>query len=116
MVGFGIQTGVCAACDYVEDAYAASDYAASAVSGLAALENLFASFLPLAAKSMYDGLGFQWASSLLAFLALLITIGPAVFVWKGRWYRERSPFMSSGGQSGQHITVSGQQRDYEQGG
>ena len=54
--------------------------------------------VPLAAQSMYTNLGFQWASTLLAFLALLLGLAPIVFVWKGRWFREKSPFMQSGGE------------------
>ena len=99
MVGFGIQTVVSAVADYVEDAYAASNYAASAVSGVAAGENIVAGLLPLATLQMYERLGFQWASSLLGFLALVLSFAPVVLVWKGRWFRERSPFMESGGRS-----------------
>lgn len=93
MVGFGIQIVISAAADYVVDAYAASDYAGSAISAVACVENIFAGFLPLAAQSMYTDLGYQWASSLLAFLAILLSLAPVMFVWKGRWFRSRSPFM-----------------------
>lgn len=109
MVGFGIQTVVNAACDYLEDSYASSDYAASVVSALAFLENIFGSFLPLASQSMYTNLGFQWASSLLGFLALLISCGPVIFAWKGRSIRTRSKFMASGGFSEPRFAISGQQ-------
>jgi MFS family permease len=98
MVGFGIMTVVSAVCDYITDAYAASNYAGSAIGAVAFGENNVAAFLPLAAQSMYTNLGFQWASTLLAFLALLLGLAPIVFVWKGRWFREKSPFMQSGGE------------------
>lgn len=98
MVGFGIMTVVTAVADYITDAYAASDYAGSAISAVAFGENNVAAFLPLAAQSMYTNLGFQWASTLLAFLALLLGVAPLVFIWKGRWFREKSPFMQSGGE------------------
>lgn len=110
MVGFGIQTVVAAACDYLEDAYADSDYAATAVGALAFLENIFGSFLPFASMSMYTHLGFQWASTLLGLVAVLISVGPMLFTWKGQWFRQRSPFMSSGGLSAPGLTISGQQR------
>lgn len=100
MVGAGIQIVVSAVADYVVDAYAASNYAASAISAVAALENLVAGFLPLATMSMYDTLGFQWASSTLGFIALVLSFIPVVLVWKGRLLRARSPFMLSGGKSG----------------
>ncbi|KAK5164599.1 uncharacterized protein LTR77_009805 [Saxophila tyrrhenica] len=99
MVGFGIQTVVSAVADYIEDAYAVSGYAASAISGVAAGENIVAAFLPLATQRMYTSLGFQWASSLLGFVAVVLSFAPVVFVWKGRELRGRSPFMRSGGQT-----------------
>ena len=99
MVGFGIQTVVSAVADYIEDSYAVFNYAASAISGVAAGENLVAGFLPLATQKMYRELGFQWASSLLGFLALVLSFAPVVFVWKGKVFRARSPFMLSGGQT-----------------
>lgn len=108
MVGAGIQTVVCAACDYLEDAYASSDYGATAVSALAFLENIFGSFLPFAAHSMYKTLGFQWASSLVGILALIISFGPLLFLFKGRWFRDRSDFMSSNGSSAPGVALSGQ--------
>ncbi|EMC92033.1 hypothetical protein BAUCODRAFT_115307 [Baudoinia panamericana UAMH 10762] len=98
MVGFGIQLVVSAVADYILDAYAASNYAGSAVSAVAAGENVVAGILPLAAQSMYTELGFQWASTLLACLALLLSLAPVVFIWKGRWFREKSPFMRAGQQ------------------
>jgi MFS family permease len=97
MVGFGIMTVVTAVADYITDAYAASDYAGSAISAVAFGENNVAAFLPLAAQSMYTNLGFQWASTLLGFLALMLGVAPLVFIWKGKWFREKSPFMQSGG-------------------
>ena len=98
MVGFGIQVVVSAVADYITDAYAPSDYAGSAVSAVAAGENVVAAFLPLAAQSMYTNLGFQWASTLLGLLALLLSFAPVIFIWKGRQLRARSPFMQAGGQ------------------
>lgn len=106
MVGAGIQMVVSAVCDYITDAYAASDYAGSAISAVAAGENVVAAFLPLAAQSMYTKLGFQWASTLLALCAMVLSVAPVVFIWKGRWFRERSPFMLSGGQAGKGAVLS----------
>ena len=100
MVGFGIQIVVSAVADYIEDAYAASNYAASAISGIAAGENLVAGFLPLATKRMYTQLGYRWASTLLGFIGLVLSFAPVVFIWRGRSFRERSPFMLSGGKTG----------------
>lgn len=96
LVGFGIQVVVSAVADYITDAYAASNYAGSAISAVAAVENMVAGFLPLSAQSMYTNLGFQWASILLGLLAFLLSFAPVVFIWKGRQFREKSPFMQAG--------------------
>ncbi|KAM3423364.1 hypothetical protein BST61_g800 [Cercospora zeina] len=99
MVGFGIQIVVCVIADYVVDLYAASDYAGSAIAAVVVGEQIVAAALPLTEASMYTNLGFQWASSLLGFIALLLSITPLLFIWQGRKLRERSPFMRSSGQS-----------------
>lgn len=96
MVGCGIQIIVSSIGDYVVDAYAASGCAGSAIGAVAAGENIVAATLPLSAAAMYTNVGFQWASSLWGFLALLLSFIPVVFVWKGRLLRARSPFMQSG--------------------
>lgn len=91
MVGFGMFCSTSAVTTYVVDSYA--KYAASAVAGIAFLENLLAAFLPLATQSMYRTLGFQWASSLLGFLALALSFIPLVLLRYGQRIRMRSPFM-----------------------
>lgn len=100
MVGFGIQIVVSAVADYVTDAYADSGKAGSAISAVAATEDVVAGFLPLATQSMYTNLGFNWASTLLGLIALLISFAPVVFIWKGQQLRERSEYMKSAGKSG----------------
>ena len=90
LIGFASIVIVNAASIYVTDAY--SDYAASAIAAVAFGENTLAAFLPLAAKPMYNRLGYQWASSLLAFVALALTLAPIALLWKGQTIRSRSKF------------------------
>lgn len=90
-VGFGMFSVVSAVTGYILDSYA--KYAASAVAGVAFLENFFAAFLPLATQSMYRNLGFNWASSLLGFLALALSFIPLVLQAKGKTIRAKSTFM-----------------------
>lgn len=90
-VGFGMFCCTTAVTGYLLDAYA--KYAASAIAGAVFLENAFAAFLPLATQSMYRTLGFQWAGSLLGFLALALSLVPVVLVVYGRSIRSKSPFM-----------------------
>ncbi|KAL4930806.1 Aldehyde/histidinol dehydrogenase [Aspergillus undulatus] len=92
MVGVGSVLVVTGVSDYVVDAY--SEYAGSAIGAVATGENIFSAFLPLATMSMYNNLRFQWASTLLAFISLVLSLVPtAMFVW-GREVRVRSPFMT----------------------
>ncbi|KAH7128479.1 MFS multidrug transporter-like protein [Dendryphion nanum] len=92
LVGFGMFTVVSAVSSYILDCY--GNYAASAVAGVAFLENAFAAFLPLATQSMYRSLGFGWASSLLGFLALGLSGIPVVLIIWGDRVREKSRFMN----------------------
>ncbi|KAF1993723.1 MFS general substrate transporter [Amniculicola lignicola CBS 123094] len=94
-VGFGMFTVVSAVTGYILDSY--SKYAASAIAGCAFLENSFAAFLPLATQSMYRGMGFNWASSMLGFAALGLSFIPLVLQSYGGVIRERSVFMRSAG-------------------
>lgn len=91
MTSFGVTVVMQAIMMYITDAYA--KYAASASAAVCFGENIFAAFLPLAAQSMYTNLGFQWASSLLGFIALTLSFAPIILVWKGKFIRASSPFM-----------------------
>lgn len=88
LVGYASMVIVTAVSIYVTDSYAG--FAASAIAAVAFGENIFAAFLPLAAKPMYVRLGYEWASSLLAFVALALTLAPIILLWKGRTIRARS--------------------------
>ncbi|KAI9925845.1 hypothetical protein MW887_005651 [Aspergillus wentii] len=88
LVGYASMIIVNTATIYVTDAY--PGYAASAIAAVAFGENTFAAFLPLAAKPMYVRLGYAWASSLLGFVALVLTLAPVVLLWKGRTIRAKS--------------------------
>ncbi|KAL9629053.1 MAG: hypothetical protein Q9204_005497 [Flavoplaca sp. TL-2023a] len=90
-VGFAIMVVITAVDLYIADAY--MKYAGSAIAAVALGENLFAAWLPLAAKSMYTTLGFQWASSLLGFVAVGLTAAPMVLWWKGEVIRGKSKFI-----------------------
>ncbi len=91
LIGFGSMTVMQAIMMYITDAY--ERYAASASAAVCFGENIFAAFLPLASASMYTNLGFQWASSLLGFVALVMSFAPVVLLFKGRSIRKRSPYM-----------------------
>ena len=91
LIGYASMVIVTAVSIYVTHSYAG--FAASAIAAIAFGENLFAAFLPLATKAMYEDLGYQWASSLLGSAALTLTLAPIVLLWKGPAIRGKSKMM-----------------------
>ena len=102
LIGFAVMVIVTTCATYATDSYA--KFAGSAVSCLAFGESMFAAWLPLATKQMYTKLGFHWASSLLGFVALLLTIAPVVLWFKGTAIRKKSAFMK---RASYHEAVNG---------
>lgn len=91
LVGLGTTAVVISIANYLVDAY--SKYAASALAAVGLAENLSIAFLPLASSALYTGLGFQWASTLLGLVSLVLVATPFVVIRWGREIRARSPFM-----------------------
>jgi len=92
LVGFGIYEIYMAVVNYLADAY--EKYAASALSAASLGRNTFGAFLPLASQSLFPNLGFHWASSLLGFIGLALSVVPVILLLKGPEIRLHSPFMS----------------------
>ncbi|TQW00250.1 MFS multidrug transporter [Cordyceps javanica] len=90
LVGFASMVIINSASIYITDSY--STFAASAIAAVAFGENVFAAFLPLAAKPMYERLGHDWASSLLGFVGLLLTLAPLLLLCNGKKIRSKSTF------------------------
>ncbi|KAL4802252.1 Aldehyde/histidinol dehydrogenase [Aspergillus unguis] len=88
MVGTGSVLVVTGVTDYVVDAY--SQYAGSAIGAVATGENIFSAFLPLATQSMYNTLGYNWASTLLAFVSLFLSLVPTLMFFFGSTVRARN--------------------------
>ena len=76
--------------NYVTDAYMI--FAASAMSATSICRSVFGAVLPLAARPMYQKLGIPWASSLLGFLSLGMSIIPFAFIKYGDRLRANSTF------------------------
>jgi len=68
------------------------DYSASALAALGLVRNLAGGGFPLFGQQMYRTLGYEWASTLLGFLAMLLIPIPFVFSKYGRSLRLRSPW------------------------
>lgn len=88
--GIGFLLIFIALLNYVTDAY--EIFAASAMAATSACRSIFGAVLPIAARPMYNSLGIAWASSLLAFLSLGMSIIPFAFIKYGDRIRANSKF------------------------
>lgn len=75
---------------YTEDAY--KTFSASALAGIGLIRNLFGAVFPLFAHGLFTELGYEWAGTLLAGLALVLVPIPFVLSRYGRVLREKSPW------------------------
>ncbi|KAI4284302.1 MAG: hypothetical protein L6R38_001506 [Xanthoria sp. 2 TBL-2021] len=90
LTGFGLLAIFLQSLNYLVDAYLM--FAASAIAANTFLRSLCGAIFPLFATYMFNGLGVQWAGSLLGFVALALVPIPVIF-WKyGARIRARSSF------------------------
>ncbi|KAL5410931.1 hypothetical protein PMIN03_005172 [Paraphaeosphaeria minitans] len=88
--GFGIWTIFLALLNYIIDAYLM--FAASAVAGNTFMRSLFAGAFPLFSTYMFNGMGIQWASTLLGCIATVMVPMPFLFFIYGKKIRAKSTF------------------------
>ena len=88
--GIGFMLIFMALLNYITDAY--EIFAASAMAATSCCRSVFGALLPLAATPMYDKLGVAWASTLLGFLSLAMSIIPFAFIRYGDRIRANSKF------------------------
>lgn len=85
---------VVATIDYMIASY--GPYSASATGGNGFSRDLLAGIAAMYATPMYEHIGhrykLEWPTTILGFLAILVTIPIYVFYWKGPAIRERSKF------------------------
>ncbi|CAO1618492.1 unnamed protein product [Sympodiomycopsis kandeliae] len=93
LLGFALLYVFLGLFNYIVDAYLAN--AASALSSNTVVRSAFGAGFPLFAKQMYARLGTQWASTLLAFLALLMLPIPFVLYKFGPRIRSWSKHAAS---------------------
>ncbi|KAH7920091.1 MFS general substrate transporter [Leucogyrophana mollusca] len=94
LLGWSICCIFLALFNYIIDAYLF--VAASALASNTVVRSLFGAGFPLFATQMYVRLGPQWASSLIGFIALLLTPIPFVLVKYGPTLRLKSKYAPSG--------------------
>ncbi|KAF2227843.1 major facilitator superfamily domain-containing protein [Elsinoe ampelina] len=93
-VGFGFIFLYNAANNYLVDSY--QHQAASALAAKTFIRSFWGASVVLFTEQMYDRLGYQWASTLLAFIGLACCAIPYVFFFKGAAIRRHSKFAYSG--------------------
>jgi len=88
--GLGIYIVILAILNYVVDSY--QTFSASALAGVILVRNVVGAGFPLFATQMYERLGLEWASSLLAFLSILMIPIPWIWFMYGEKLRLKSPW------------------------
>jgi DHA1 family multidrug resistance protein-like MFS transporter len=88
--GFGLLSIFLQSLNYLIDAYLM--FAASAIAANTFLRSLAGAGFPLFATYMFNGMGIQWAGTLLGCVALLLVPIPVVFYYYGERIRRRSAF------------------------
>lgn len=76
--------------NYLTDAYLI--FSASAMAAASMCRSIWGATLPLAAKDMYAALGSQWATSILGFAAVGMSVIPFLFLRYGEKIRAGSKF------------------------
>lgn len=90
LTGFGLLAIFLQALNYLVDAYLM--FAASAIAANTFLRSLCGAAFPLFARQMFEGMGIQWASTLLGCLAALLVPVPVWFYLRGAKIREKSAY------------------------
>jgi hypothetical protein len=88
--GLGIFVVILSILDYIVDSY--QTYSESALAGVVLIRNVVGAGFPLFATQMYEKLGYEWASSLLAFLSVPLIAIPWLWFHYGERLRQASPF------------------------
>lgn len=88
--GFGLMSIFLQSLNYLVDAYLM--FAASAIAGNTFLRSLCGAGFPLFARQMFDGMGIQWASTLLGCVALVLAPIPFIFYKYGAGIRAKSAY------------------------
>lgn len=90
LTGFGIFSIFLSLLNYLVDAYLM--FAASAIAANTFMRSLFGGIFPLFATYMFNGMGIQWAATLLGCVALVLVPMPIVFYVFGKKIRAKSKF------------------------
>lgn len=90
LTGFGIFSIFLSLLNYLVDAYLM--FAASAIAANTFMRSIFGGIFPLFATQMFNGMGIQWAATLLGCVAFILVPMPVVFYIFGKKIRAKSKF------------------------
>ncbi|KUI73739.1 hypothetical protein VM1G_09306 [Cytospora mali] len=93
LTGFGLMSIFLQALNYLVDAYLM--FAASAIAGNTFMRSLCGAGFPLFATYMFNGMGIQWASTLLGCVAAVLAPIPVIFYIYGHKIRAKSKIAPS---------------------
>ena len=97
--GFGLASIFLQSLNYLVDAYLM--FAASAIAGNTFLRSLAGAGFPLFSSYMFDGMGIEWASTLLGCVAAALVPIPVIFYLYGHKIRAKSAYAPTFGPPGQ---------------
>lgn len=92
-VGFGFTSLYNPANNYIVDSY--QHYAASALAAKTLVRSIWGACVPLFTIQMYNRLGYEWATSLMAFISLACCLIPFLFFFYGARVRTFSKYAYS---------------------
>ncbi|ROW12936.1 hypothetical protein VPNG_04690 [Cytospora leucostoma] len=93
LTGFGLMSIFLQSLNYLVDAYLI--FAASAIAGNTFMRSLCGATFPLFATYMFNGMGIQWASTLLGCVAAVLVPIPVIFWLYGAKIRSKSKLAAS---------------------
>ena len=93
LTGFGLMSIFLQLLNYLVDAYLM--FAASAIAGNTFLRSLCGAGFPLFSSYMFNGMGIQWAATLLGCVAAVLAPIPVIFYLYGAKIRQKSKFAPS---------------------
>jgi DHA1 family multidrug resistance protein-like MFS transporter len=105
LTGFGLASIMLQSLNYLVDAYLM--FAASAIAGNTFLRSLAGAGFPLFSRYMFEGMGIQWASTLLGCVGVALVPIPIVFWFYGHKIRARSAFAPTFPPEGQPAAEGG---------
>ncbi|KAF2091938.1 MFS multidrug transporter-like protein [Saccharata proteae CBS 121410] len=88
--GWSFYTLILMTYTYTEDSYKV--YSASALAGIGLVRNTAGAGFPLFGRQLFVNEGYQWAGTILAFLAVVLVPIPFILASYGREIRKRSPW------------------------